>query len=72
MKKYFAVLPLSLPFAANAASVLDAATKTAMESGFTDVKDTFVDVITTAFPVLLAVIAITLAPRIVKRIASMF
>jgi hypothetical protein len=51
-------------------SVLDTASKAAITSGFTDMKDTALDVVTTSWPYFLGVMAIMFAPKIVKRLAS--
>jgi hypothetical protein len=73
VKTWLVSLPLLIVCGlASATSVLDTGTQAAVTSGFTDVKDTFLDVVTIAFPFLLGIIAIMLAPRIVKRIARMF
>lgn len=58
--------------AAMATSVLDAATKTAITTGFTDVKDTALDVVASSFPFLLGIAAVMFGPKIVKRIVHMF
>jgi hypothetical protein len=72
MKKYLlAVPPLLLSLSVQAASVFDATTKSAIETGLGDIKDTFVDLINTAFPILLAVIALVIGVKMVKRIAKM-
>ena len=55
-----------------AASALDAATKTAITTGFTDVKDTALDVVASSFPFLLGIAAVMFGPKIVKRIVHMF
>lgn len=53
-----------------AASVLDTASKAAVTSGFTDMKDTALDVVTTSWPYFLGIMAIMFAPKIVKRLAN--
>lgn len=50
----------------HAASVLDAATKTAVTSGFTDMKDTLLDVLTVAWPYIIAGSVLLATPSIVK------
>lgn len=56
--------------AANAASVLDTASKTAIQGGYQNMQDTALDVVTTSWPYLLGVLAVMFAPKIVKRIAG--
>jgi len=51
---------------ANAASVIDTATKTAITSGFTDLKDTLLDVLGVAYPYVIGGAVILASPRIVK------
>lgn len=55
---------------ASAASVLDTAAKTAITTGFTDMKDTALDVVSTSWPFLLGILAVMFAPKIVKRLAK--
>lgn len=55
---------------ANATSVLDAAAKTAITTGFTDMKDTALDVVTSMWPMYLAIFAVMFGPKIVKRMAK--
>lgn len=55
---------------ANAASVLDAAAKTAITTGFTDMKDTALDVVTSMWPMYLGIFAVMFGPKIVKRMAK--
>jgi len=55
---------------ASAASVLDTAAKTAITTGFTDMKDTALDVVSTSWPFLLGILAVMFAPKIVKRLAN--
>ena len=50
---------------ASAASVIDTTMKTAMETGFTDLKDTVIDVVATAWPYMLGVTVILAAPGLV-------
>jgi hypothetical protein len=56
---------------AHAASVLDATAKSAITQGFTDMKDTALDVVTTMWPIFFAIIAVMFGPKIVKRLAKM-
>jgi hypothetical protein len=51
----------------HAASVIDTATKTAITAGFTDLKDTVLDVLAVAFPYMIGVSVIIMSPAIVKR-----
>jgi len=53
-----------------AASVLDAAAKTAISQGFADMKDTALDILVSTWPYFLAILAIMFAPKIVKRLAN--
>jgi len=55
---------------AHATSVLDAGAKTAITTGFTDMKDTALDVVSTSWPFLLGIMAIMFGPKIVKRLAK--
>lgn len=55
----------------HAATVIDAATKTAISSGFTDLKDTLLDLLTTAFPFIIGASVIMMSPRIVKGLLRM-
>lgn len=55
---------------ANATSVLDTGAKTAITTGFTDMKDTALDVVSTSWPFLLGIMAIMFGPKIVKRLAK--
>lgn len=55
---------------AHATSVLDSAAKTAITTGFTDMKDTALDVVSTSWPFLLGVMAIMFGPKIVSRLAK--
>lgn len=75
MKRKFQLLAASVATAvmsaqAFAASVLDQASKTAITSGFTDMKDTALDVVSTSWPYFLGIMAVMFAPKIVKRLAS--
>ena len=56
---------------AYAVSVLDAATKASVLSGFTDMKDTVLDLTFSIIPVFVVVLAIMLGPKIIKRLANM-
>lgn len=55
---------------AHATSVLDTAAKTAITTGFTDMKDTALDVLSTSWPFILGIMAIMFGPKIVKRLAK--
>lgn len=57
--------------AANAASVIDATTTTAIGAGFTDMKDTLSALLTIAWPFLIAVPVLMMAPRIVGKLVKM-
>lgn len=54
-----------------AASVLDTTTTTAITGGFTDMKDTLIGLLNVAWPFLIAVPVIMMAPRIVGKIVKM-
>lgn len=56
---------------AQAASVLDTTTTTAITSGFTDMKDTLLGLLAVAWPFLIAVPVIMMAPRIVSKLVKM-
>ena len=56
---------------ASAASVLDTATLTDITGGFTDMKDTLLGLLGVAWPFLIAVPVIMMAPRIVSKIVKM-
>lgn len=72
MKKFFVPLVAGAAgVSAQAASVLDAAAKTAISTGYENIQDTALDVVTTAWPFMLALVAIFLAPRIVVRLSRM-
>lgn len=64
-------LGLSVIEPASAASVLDAGMKTALTTGFTDLKDTLVDIVGTSWPFILAMTAVGLAPSLVKKFAKL-
>lgn len=49
-----------------AATVIDTATKSAITSGFTDMKDTMLDLLGVGFPFVVAGAVIMASPRIVK------
>ena len=55
----------------HAASVLDTTTTTAITSGFTDMKDTLLALLGVAWPFLIAVPVIMMAPRIVSKLVKM-
>lgn len=57
--------------AANATSVLDTATTTAITAGFTDMKDTLLALLNVAWPFLIAVPVLMMAPRIVSKLVKM-
>jgi len=48
--------------------VLDTAAKTAITTGFTNVQDTALDLLSTSWPFVLSVAAIMFAPRMVKHL----
>jgi hypothetical protein len=52
---------------ASAASVIDTGMKTALVEGFTTLKDTVADVITTSWPFMLGIMCLVAAPTIAKR-----
>jgi len=56
---------------ASATSVLDTTTTTAITSGFTDMKDTLLGLLQVAWPFLIAVPVIMMAPRIVSKLVKM-
>lgn len=56
---------------AMATTVIDTATKTAISAGFTDMKDTLLDILGTAFPFIIGASVILLSPRIVKGMLKM-
>lgn len=53
---------------ANAASVIDAAMKTALESGFADLIDTVKDVIATSWPFVIGAAVLMAAPGLVLKL----
>lgn len=65
-----AVAGIGLVAQAHATSVLDTAAKTAITNGFTDMKDTALDVVTSSWPLLLGIMAVMFGPKIVKRLAK--
>lgn len=67
----FGVVLAALAIGANAASVLDTNTTTAITGGFTDMKDTLLGLLNVAWPFLIAVPVIMMAPRIVGKIVKM-
>ena len=56
---------------AHATSVLDTTTITAITGGFTDMKDTLIGLLNVAWPFLIAVPVLMMAPRIVSKIVKM-
>lgn len=56
---------------ASAASVIDTTTQTAIASGFTDMKDTLIGLLNVAWPYLISVPVLMMAPRIVSKIVKM-
>lgn len=56
---------------AQAASVLDTATTTAITSGFTDLKDTLLSLLTSAFPFIVGAGVLMASPSIVKRMIKL-
>lgn len=60
-----------LSLQAEAASVLDTSTTTQITSGFTDMKDTLLALLGVAWPFLIAVPVIMMAPRIVSKLVKM-
>ncbi len=54
-----------------AASVLDTSTTTQITAGFTDMKDTLLALLGVAWPFLIAVPVIMMAPRIVSKLVKM-
>lgn len=77
IKKFFvsllfvAAAALGFSEVALAASVLDTTTTTAITSGFTDMKDTLLALLGVAWPFLIAVPVIMMAPRIVSKLVKM-
>lgn len=65
------VIGLAASAGAQAASVIDTATLTLITSGFTDMKDTLLGLLGVAWPFLIAVPVIMMAPRIVGKIVKM-
>ncbi|MCZ2152942.1 MAG: hypothetical protein LC114_03405 [Bryobacterales bacterium] len=71
-KQYLSGLALgAVAFGAQAASVLDTTTTTAITGGFTDMKDTLLGLLGVAWPFLIAVPVIMMSPRIVGKIVKM-
>lgn len=71
IKQKFAALGASvsalvLSGSVQAASVLDTATKTSVTAGFTDMKDTLLDVLGIAWPYVIAGSVLLATPQIVK------
>lgn len=54
-----------------AASALDAGMKTSVTDGFTTLKDTVLDILSTTFPYILGVMAVLAAPTIVRKLFNM-
>ncbi|MDL1889324.1 hypothetical protein FBQ96_07040 [Nitrospirales bacterium NOB] len=72
LKQYLvAAVVAAVSVGANAASVLDTTTTTAITGGFTDMKDTLLGLLNVAWPFLIAVPVIMMAPRIVGKIVKM-
>lgn len=55
---------------ASAASVLDAASLTAVGTGFQSMQDTTLEVVTTFFPYMIGIMAVLFGPKIVSRLAG--
>lgn len=53
-----------------AASLLSTEMVTSMDTGFTDLQDTVVDVVANGLPYVLGIIGILVAPKIIKRLIS--
>jgi hypothetical protein len=53
---------------ASATTLIDATMSTALDSGFTDLKDTVIDLVGTAWPYVIGITAVLIAPRLVKRL----
>jgi len=68
---FVAALALMVSFSAQAVSVLDTTTTTAITAGFTDLKDTLLGLLGVAWPFLIAVPVIMMAPRIVSRLIKL-
>lgn len=75
MKKFqvwlFALLAMCFAVGAHAASVLDTTTLTAIEAGFTDMKDTILALLNSAWKYLIAVPILMMAPRIVSKFVKL-
>jgi len=56
---------------AQAASVLDTSTTTAITGGFTDLQDTILALINLAWPFLIAVAVILMTPRVVSKLIKL-
>lgn len=56
---------------ASAASLLSADTVTAIGTGFTNLQDTVLEIIETAFPFMLGIVAVLAAPKLVKSMVSL-
>lgn len=70
MKKLLPVVLLAGVSAAQAASVLDTAATTAISTGFTDMKDTALQIVGLSWPFLIGIMAVMFAPKVVKRLAN--
>jgi hypothetical protein len=72
MKRFlFVFFSMFFVLSAYATSVLDSSTTTAIQGGFTDLKDTLIDLLDTAWPFLIAVPVIMMAPKIVTKLVHM-
>lgn len=68
MKKYLSLIPLFFASMwANAASFLDTDTQSAITTGMSDLKDTFLQIMGIAIPVMIAVAGLWMGIRLVKR-----
>lgn len=65
-----AAFGLTFAEASMAASVLDTTMTTAINTGFTDLKDTVKDVLTISWPFMLGIIALLASPKLVKKMVS--
>lgn len=66
-----AVLGLVVAGQASAASVLTVEMETALTAGFTDLKDTATDLIATAWPFVIGIAVVLMAPKIVQKLLHM-
>lgn len=67
----FSIFLMLVAAGAQAASVLDTATTTAITSGFTDLKDTLLSLLTSAFPFIVGAGVLMASPSIVKRMIKL-